>query len=322
MEFFQGRRISARRSCELVGISRSVYQYRAKPRGERKSLCARLRDFARRFPVLGYRMAWADLRRQGLWVNHKAVHQMWKEEGLSQPRRRRPRRRGKGSVPLAARHVNHVWTYDFVQDATVNGRMIRVLTVEDECTREGLALEMDRHLPASRVREIMEALIEKRGAPDYLRSDNGPEFIASALIEWLHDRGIKTHHIDPGSPWQNAYGESFNATVRREFLNGELFHGIEEGRIKSGIWLRYYNERRSHSSLGYLTPSEFRRGVRIPLLEHGRPSSSASPHKEEDSRDQKGEAEEEGRKGKHPRIDGKLGSGHGDPTLAKDDAIL
>jgi transposase InsO family protein len=166
-----------------------------------------------------------------------------------------------------------VWTYDFVHDRTENGHPLRVLTVEDEYTREGLAVEVGRSLPASRVKEVVESLILDRGAPEYVRSDNGPELIAVELTAWLMDQSVKTHHIDPGSPWQNAYGESFNAILRRECLNRELFHSVLEASVKTDRWRSRYNTKRPHSGLGFLTPTEFRDGVRIPLLERGQPST-------------------------------------------------
>lgn len=174
-----------------------------------------------------------------------------------------------GEVPIEATHPNHVWTYDFVHDRTENDHPLRILTVEDEYTREGLATEVGRSLPASRVKEVIEALIRDRGAPEYVRSDNDPELIAVELTEWLMNQSVKTHHIDPRSPWQNAYGESFNSILRRECLNRELFHSVLEARVKTNRWRHRYNTKRPHSGLGFLTPEEFPDGVRIPLLETG-----------------------------------------------------
>lgn len=268
--------VSERRSCELVGMRRSSYRYELTSRKDDGELAARLRAIAEEHPAAGYRMAWAHLRREGMRVNHKRVYRVWREEGLSLPRPRRRRKRKEGAVPLEALHVNHVWTYDFVHDRTLHGQPLRLLTLEDEWTREGLAVEVDRSLPANRVIEVLEWVIAERGAPEYLRSDNGPEFIAQELLNWLKGREVETHHIDPGSPWQNAYGESFNATLRRECLSQEVFHSLREARLVTELWRRWYNEERPHSSLGYLTPVEFRKGLRIALLERGRPSSSRS----------------------------------------------
>ena len=206
-------------------------------------------------------------------VNHKRVHRVWKEEGLTQPVKKGRKRAKGGSVPLQATHANHVWTYDFVHDRTEDGQPLRFLTLEDEYTREGLIVAAGRSMPAERVIEVLKGLFSVRGAPEYLRSDNGPELVAIKLAEWLSKRGVQTHHIDPGSPWQNAYGESFNAILRRECLNRELFYGVLEARVKTEAWRQRYNNRRPHSSLGFRTPVQFRDGVRVPLLERGRPST-------------------------------------------------
>lgn len=268
--------LAERRSCELVGISRTSYRYGPVEQPENGMLRTKLHEIAQEEPTAGYRPAWAYLRREGKVINHKRVQRLWREEGLTQPKKSRRIRQKGGSVPLQATHGNQVWTYDFIQDRSENGQPLRLLTIEDEYTREGLAVEVDRHLPATRVKQVLSKLFAQRGAPEYLRSDRGPEFMALELTQWLVTQDVKTHHIDPGSPWQNAYGESFNATLRRECLNRELFHSVIEARVKTERWRQRYNGRRPHSSLGYLTPVEFRDGVRIPLLEHGRPSSHQS----------------------------------------------
>jgi len=263
--------VSERRSCALIGIPRSSYRYRAIERVD-DGLGTKLHDIAEEDATAGYRTAWAHLRRGGHLINHKRVQRVWKEEGLNQPKKQTRKRHLGGAVPIEATHPNHVWTYDFIHDRTENGHSLRILTVEDEYTREGLAVVAGRNLPASRVKQVIELLILDRGAPEYLRSD-GPEFIAVELIEWLMEQSVKTHHIDPGSPWQNAYGESFNAILRRECLNRELFHSVLAARIKTDRWRSRYNTKRPHSGLGFLTPEEFREGVTIPLLERGQPST-------------------------------------------------
>lgn len=265
--------VSERRSCQLAGMSRSGYRYRRVVREGDEELKADLRVIAGENPTAGYRTAWALLRREGLPINHKRVQRLWRETGLTQPRKRKRRRRTGESVPVKATHADHVWTYDFIHDRTVGGGALRMLTVEDEYTREGLAVEVGRSMPAGQVKAVLRELFEERQPPGYIRSDNGPEFIAHELTGWLTEQGVQTHHIAPGSPWQNAYGESFNAALRRECLNQELFHGVLDAQAKTGLWRRRYNRQRPHSALGYRTPEEFRDGVRIPLLERGQPST-------------------------------------------------
>jgi putative transposase len=219
----------------------------------------RLKILAHRHPRYGYRRLTALLRRQGYQVNPKRVHRLWKKLGLSlRLRPKRKRRRGLGSVPQQAVFPNHVWTYDFLEDGCVNGRKLRLLTVVDEFTRECLAIEVAGSFNARQVISVLELLIAQQGAPQFLRSDNGPEFIAQVLQQWLSNKGIETFYIEPGSPWQNAYGESFNGKFRDECLNMELFlnrnqaHGIIQN------FRQHYNTQRPHSSLEYRTPAEFK----------------------------------------------------------------
>lgn len=254
-------------------MSRSGYRYRWITREGDEQLKADLRVMAREHLAAGYRTAWVLLRRRGLRVNHKRVLRLWREAGLTQPRKRKRLLRTGESVPVKATHVNHVWIYVFIHDRTVGGGALRLLTVEDEYTREGLAVDVARSMPAREVKAVLGELFRERQPPEYLRSDNGPEFIARDLTGWLTEQGVQTHHIAPGSPWQNAYGKSFNAALRRQCLNQELFHGVLAARAKTGLWRRRYNRQRPHSALGCRTPEEFRDGVRIPLLERGQPST-------------------------------------------------
>ncbi len=256
--FLKEREISERRACSLVGLSRSSFHYPAHPR-DNTELEERLKKTAQKYPRHGYRRAWALERRSGRVVNHKRVFRLWRKLGLSLPRRRRKKRvPGRKMVLVKAEYPNQVWTYDFLFDACENGQKLKILTVEDEFTREGLAVEVDRRLPSRRVVEVLAKLFRERGAPVYLRSDNGPEFIARIVKHWLQESGTKTIYIEPGRPWQNAYGESFNGRFRDECLNLELFHSVNEGRVVMENWRRYYNEERPHSSLGYQTPAEYR----------------------------------------------------------------
>ncbi len=249
---------SQRRSCGLVGIGRSSFRYVPHPRDD-DGLAERLRKLARRRKRWGYRRAWVTLRRAGEQVNHKRVYRVWRKEGLSLAKRSRKKRpKPAGVVPCAATHLNHVWTYDFIHDACVDGRKLRMLTVVDEFTRECLAIEPARSLPAAKVIGVLSRLFAQHGAPEFLRSDNGPEFIAHQLKQWLAGTGPETIYIDPGSPWQNAYGESFNGKLRDECLNVETFTSLAEARVIIEQWRRDYNQERPHSSLGYQTPLEFK----------------------------------------------------------------
>jgi len=253
----KGNGVSERRGCALMGRHRSTMRYRPVGRDDAE-LREKLKAIADKHKRYGYRRACATLRRQGLKVNHKRVHRVWKEAGLQRPvRRRRPRGKPKGQVPLEALYPNHVWTYDFMEDATAEGRKLRLLTIVDEFSRTNIAIEVGRRMPSAKVIEVLEGVFDQCGTPDYLRSDNGSEFTAKAIKQWLGKCGIETYYIDPASPWQNAYGESFNGKLRDECLNMELFATVREARYIIGRWRDYYNTERPHSSLGYLTPNEF-----------------------------------------------------------------
>lgn len=218
-----------------------------------------MRRMAAKHPRYGYRRVWALLRRDGFKVNHKRVHRLWQKAKL-QLKRKRHRKRARSSVEsnvLAATHPDHVWTYDFVYDRCVNGQKLKLLTVEDEFTREGLEIEVATSIKAEKVVRVLARLIAKRGSPEYLRSDNGPEFIADSVKRWLADQKIKTHYIEPGCPWQNGKGESFNGKLRDECLNLELFQNTAQAKVVIELWRRFYNEERPHSSLSYCTPREF-----------------------------------------------------------------
>ena len=231
--FLRGRGVSERRACRLLHLGRSSLRHR--PCADRdEALRQRLRDLAQRHPRYGYRRAWAVLRREGWAINVKRVHRLWQELGLSLPRpRRRRRRRGGGPdpVPVRAERPNHVWTYDFLKDHCANGQTFRVLTLVDEFTRECLAIEVGASLGARRVIAVLERVFAEHGPPEWLRSDNGPEFIAQVLKRWLAERGPKPRYIDPGCPWQNPYGESFNGRLRDECLNRELVANRREAAI-------------------------------------------------------------------------------------------
>ena len=255
--------MSERRACLVVGESRSTQRYEPRADVEEDRLRHELRQISRERPRAGYRMAARCLRRTGWRVNDKRVHRLWREEGLRVPQRSHKRRRlggaDHGSQRLRASRPNEVWSYDFIQDRTMDGRRLKILVVVDEHTRECLALELGRRLSADDVKAVLARLVAERGAPVYLRSDNGPEFVAAVVRKWLSSRGVGTLYITPGSPWENAYCESFNSRLRDEFLNRELFTSELEAKVLSAQWRRAYNEMRPHSALGDQTPSEFAR---------------------------------------------------------------
>ncbi|MGH9892939.1 MAG: IS3 family transposase [bacterium] len=279
VRFLAERGVSRRRGCALLGIRKSSFYYEGQDM-RKDPLKKEIQEIARANKRYGYRRAWALLRRKGKRVNLKRVYRLWKEAGLGLPRRRpRKRLRLGRSVPLQALHPKHVVTYDFMLDETVDGRRLRFLTILDEFTRESPAIAVERRMPASRVIEVLEKAFETWGWPEWLRSDNGPEFIAKKVREWLAARGVKTHYIDPGSPWQNAFGESFNDKVRGEFLNLELFGTVPGAQVTSDLWRRHYNEARPHSSLGYLTPREFR--LKWDAQHQARPNGKTDGRKKE-----------------------------------------
>ena len=257
MAFARAREVSASRACELVKVSRRRLSYASRKDGG--ALVAELKDLAAAHPRYGSRRLCVMLRRErGRVVNLKKVRRLCREHGLLLRQKRRRKRRGIGAgVPCKADHPGHVWAYDFVEDRTEAGRKLRILTVADEFTRECVAVEVEHRMNARFVADTLLRLFAGRGAPKFVRSDNGPEFIAKHLMRVLAGSGVEARHIDPGSPWQNGRNERFNGTLRDECLNLETFHNRDHARALIKLFGRHYNERRPHSSLGYLTPKEF-----------------------------------------------------------------
>ena len=212
-------------------------------------------------PRYGYRRVWALLRREGWAVNKKRVQRLWREADLKVPAKERKRRRmgasENGCTRRRAEYIDHIWSYDFAMDATEDGRRLKVMPIVDEYSRECLALEMERSITAEDVVEVLDRLFTERGEPDYIRSDNGPEFIAEAIKRWLASRGVKTLYIEPGAPWENAYSETFISRLRDELLNREEFANLNEAQVLAGDYRERYNYHRPHGALGYLTPAEF-----------------------------------------------------------------
>lgn len=253
--------VSERMACRVVGMARSGFRYPLQPSSsEEGELRGAVRRLARQRRRYGYRRITALLRRQGHRVNAKRVWRIWKSEGLSLPRKR-PRLRRQGpslGLPPRALKPNHIWIYDILFDRTKAGQILKILIVLDEYTRESLAIRVERHLGAGKVIETLEWLLMQRGAPEYLRSDNGPEFIAQALHAWLAAaaKETRTVYIEPGHPWENGYVESFIGKLRDECPNEEVFRSIKEARVVIESWRREYNQRRPHSALEYQTLAE------------------------------------------------------------------
>ena len=217
----------------------------------------------------GYRRVTALLRAEGCQVNHKRVERLWRREGLKVPARQPARRRlwlNDGScVRLRPEYPNHVWSYDFMKCRTSDGRAFRLLTVIDEYTRECLAIDVAGSIRSKRVIEVLSRLVSMHGAPLFMRSDNGPEFVSQAILEWIAGAGIATVLNDPGKPWQNGADESFNGKFRDECLSVEWFRSRREAKVVIESWRQHYNEVRPHSSLQYLTPTEFKQRLRQDL---------------------------------------------------------
>jgi putative transposase len=253
------RGLSQRRACELFEIARSALSYRS-VRAERDApTLEAMKRLAAQYPRYGYRRIRIFLRREGHHMSRHRAHRLWRLAGLQLPRRR-PRRRVASSRPrpLPPGMPNHVWAYDFVFDGCANGQTLKCLTVIDEFTRECLAIDVAGSIRSQRVIEVLARLISNHGAPRYLRSDNGPEFVSKAILEWLCENDVQTALIDPGKPWQNGVDESFNGRLRDECLSAEWFRSRREAKVIIETWRRHYNAVRPHSSLDYLTPNEFK----------------------------------------------------------------
>lgn len=261
VQVLAARGLSQRRACALVGVHRSSLRYQARP-DPTADRVTRMSELAQQHPRSGYRRIWALLRREGRTVNPKRVRRLWQRARLQvRQARRRARRAGTSAsvAPQQAQRPGHVWTYDFMQDATLSGRSLRLLTVLDEFTRECLAIAVATAMPATRVIAVLEPIFLVYGAPRFLRSDNGPEFIALDVRFWLRHQQTATLYIDPGCPWQNGYGESFTGTLRDECLNLHACASVAEAQVRVDAFRRHYNEERPHSRLGYRTPAEFKR---------------------------------------------------------------
>ncbi len=251
--------MSERFACRVLGQHRSTQRKAPTTPDDEAALTADIIALATQYGRYGYRRIAAMLRSAGWVVNSKRVERIWRQEGLKVPHKQPKKARlwlNDGScIRLRPQYPNHVWSYDFVEDRTHNGRRYRMLNIIDEFTRECLAIRVGRKLTSVDVIDLLSDLFILRGIPGYIRSDNGPEFVATAVREWIAAAGASTAYIEPGSPWENGYCESFNSKLRDELLNGEIFYTLEEAKVIIESWRRHYNTVRPHSSLGYRAPA-------------------------------------------------------------------
>ena len=252
-------RVSERRACRVLGQSRSTQRRVLHVPDDEPLLVKRMTELATQYGRYGYRRITAMLCREGWEVNHKRIERLWRREGLKVPQKQPKRRRlwlTDGScIRLRPAYQNHVWSYDFVMARTHDGRPLRFLTIIDEHTRECMAIDVERRMNHQHVLARLTDLFVMHGVPGHIRSDNGSEFIAKAVREWLGRVGVRTLYIEPGSPWENGYIESFNGKFRDELLNGEIFDTLLEAKVLTERWRRKYNSIRPHSAIGYNPPA-------------------------------------------------------------------
>ena len=260
-ELQSGFAVSERRACKVVDQPRSSQRYAATARSDEPRLVQRVLELARRHPRYGYRMITAKLRQDHWPVNAKRVYRLWRREGLKVPVKKCKKRRLGSSENSCIRRrstgMNDVWCWDFIFDHTTNGTQLKWLSIVDEFTRESLCLRVDRSIRSEDVIDTLAELFAMRGVPNHIRSDNGPEFIAGSIRRWLGQLNVSTLYIEPGSPWENGYAESFHSRVRDEFLSLEEFQNVHDARRLTAMYHDDYNNQRPHSSLGYQTPSAF-----------------------------------------------------------------
>jgi len=258
VSFAVKRDLSQRAACRLVRVSRRRLSCQSRRLAKDAAILARLKTLAAKHPSYGVRMLWAKLRQDGTIVNRKRVRRLCRCHGLLLKQKRRRKRRGIGvGVPCRAEFPNHVWAYDFLEDRTKTGRKLRVLTVEDEFTRQCIEIEVEHRMNAAFVGKTLVRLFKTQGVPRFIRSDNGSEFIARSLMEVLRMQSVRPYHIEPGSPWQNGFDERFNGTYRSDCADQHTFHNCLHARVLSKAFKDEYNQQRPHSSLKYLTPSQF-----------------------------------------------------------------
>lgn len=261
--YVQTRGRSHRRACALLAVARSAAHYVSRLQARDAPAVQAMRDLAGQYPRYGYRKIRIFLARQGHAMSAERTYRLWRQAGLQVPKRRPRRRVATGRPrPLPPTGMNHVWAYDFVFDTCADGRGLKCLTVVDEFTRECLAIDVAGSIRSGRVIEVLTQLVSAHGAPRYLRSDNGPEFVSTAVLRWVQTAAIETAFIDPGKPWQNGTDESFNGKFRNECLTMEWFRNRLEAKVGIERWRRHYNEERPHMSLGDQTPAEFKAQIK------------------------------------------------------------
>lgn len=262
--YVRQRGLSQRRACALLSVARSTLKYESRLAQKDAPVITAMRELATQYPRYGYRRIQVFLERRGLVMSADRVHRLWRQHGFQVPRRR-PRRRvaSHRPRPIPATGANVLWAYDFVFDACANGQQLKCLTVVDEFTRECLAIDVAGSIRSGRVIEVLSRLVSLHGAPRYLRSDNGPEFVSRAVLRWLHGANIDTAAIDPGKPWQNGLNESFNGKFRDECLSMQWFKNRIDAKILIEEFRRQYNEVRPHSSLAKRTPAEFKKTLSL-----------------------------------------------------------
>lgn len=257
--YMRQRGVSVRRGCALLSVSRWALGYRSRLALKDAAALSEMRELAAQYPRYGYRRIQVFLARRGHPMSADRTHRLWRQAGLQVPRKRPRRRVASGRPrPLPAQGPNQVWAYDFVFDRCANGQQLKCLTVIDEYTRECLAIDVAGSIRSTRVIEVLARLVSVHGAPRYLRSDNGPEFVSRAVLRWLAEAQIDTACIEPGKPWQNGSNESFNGKFRDECLAMHWFINRLDAKVLIEEFRRQYNEVRPHSSLGQLTPVQFK----------------------------------------------------------------
>ena len=242
-----------------MGYARSKVRYQTIQRDDEDAITTRIMELASKYGRYGYRRITALLKREGYDINHKRVERIWREQGLKVPSKQPKRKRlwlNDGScIRLRPMHKNHVWSYDFVYDQLENGKRLRWLNLIDEYTRQCVYSSPKHQWNHKDIIEVLADCFIQYGTPGYIRSDNGPEFIAQGLRTWLEGLDIQTTFIEPGSPWENGYCESFNGKMRDEFLNSELFSTLQEAQALTSLWINHYNHVRPHSALNYQAPA-------------------------------------------------------------------